>query len=88
MQKIHKYVASFFLSASLVAPAVIFAKPTQQESPRYYDSERKEYHQWNDKEQVAWQKFLAEKHRKDHEFARADKKEQQEYWAWRHSHPD
>jgi hypothetical protein len=88
MLKTHKYLASFFLSASLVAPAVIFAKPSPQEPPRYYDSERKEYHRWDDKEAAAWQRFLAEKHRKDHEFAKADKKEQQEYWAWRHSHPD
>jgi len=53
-----------------------------------YDRDHKDYHNWDDHEQSAWGRFLAEKHRKDHEWAKADKKEQSEYWNWRHSHPD
>jgi hypothetical protein len=45
-------------------------------------------HNWDDHENHAWQQYLAEKHNKDHEFSKANKKEQSDYWNWRHSHPD
>jgi hypothetical protein len=51
------------------------------------DREHKDYHQWDDAENRAWRKWLTENHRKDHEFAKADRKEQEEYWKWRHEHP-
>ncbi|HEY1924819.1 MAG TPA: hypothetical protein VGG58_06175 [Candidatus Acidoferrum sp.] len=35
-----------------------------------------------------WGRFLAEKHHKEHEFAKTNHKKHQEYWEWRHSHPD
>jgi hypothetical protein len=91
MQKTHKYLASLFLTAALTAPmaAVITATPASAQDDRgYYDKEHKDYHKWDDHEQSAWGRYLAEKHHKDHEFAKASHKEQQDYWAWRHSHPD
>lgn len=81
----------FILLASLLsAPVSLFAAPAQDHDQdheqRVYDADHKDYHEWNDHENEAWQKFLAEKHRKDHEFAKASKKEQSEYWNWRHEH--
>jgi hypothetical protein len=32
--------------------------------------------------------FLTENHSDSHEFSKANKKEQSEYWNWRHAHPD
>ena len=86
MQPAHRYLASLFLTAALGAPAVL-ATPAAQED-RIYDRDHKDYHHWDDHESQAWGRFLAEKHRKDHEFAKANRKEQSEYWNWRHSHPD
>jgi hypothetical protein len=84
-----KYITSLCLSAALLAPvAIVAAAPASPQDHRYYDKEHKDYHNWDDREQSAWGRFLAEKHRKDHEFEKASEKEQQEYWAWRHSHPD
>ncbi len=88
MQRAHKYIASLFLSASLVAPVAIFAAPAPQEDRGVYDRDHKDYHKWNDHENETWHRYLNEQHRKDHEFAKANKKEQEEYWNWRHSHPD
>ena len=91
MQKRHKYVASFALTAALTAPmaAVITATPASAQDDRgFYDKDHKDHHKWDDHEQSAWGHFLAEKHRKEHEFAKANYTEQQEYWEWRHSHPD
>ena len=93
MHRVTKFVASLFLTAALAAPVVTLARPAVQDQDnhdrdRVYDREHKDYHQWDDHEKDAWARFLAEKHRKDHEFAKASKKEQDEYWNWRHSHPD
>ena len=93
MHRATKFVASLFLMAALAAPVVTLAGPATQDQDnhdrdRVYDREHKDYHQWDDHEKDAWGRFLAEKHRKEHEFAKASRKEQDEYWNWRHSHPD
>jgi len=87
MHRAHRYIASLFVTAALTAPVAILAAPARQDN-RVYDKEHKDYHRWDDKENEAWRRFLAEKHREEHEFAKATKKEQTEYWNWRHSHPD
>jgi len=93
MHRATKFVASLFLTTALAAPVVTLAGPATQDQDnhdrdRVYDREHKDYHQWDDHEKDAWGRFLAEKHRKEHEFAKASRKEQDEYWNWRHSHPD
>src|SRR5579862_5879464 len=65
-------VASLFLAASFAAPAALLALPLPQEvkaQVRVYDKEHKDYHNWDDKEDHAWNEFLTENHRKSHEFA-------------------
>jgi hypothetical protein len=49
---------------------------------------RPEEHRWDEHENQAWHRFLSEKKRDDHEYAKSDRNEQSEYWGWRHSHPD
>jgi hypothetical protein len=93
MHRATKFVASLFLTGALGAPVVTLGGPATQDQDnhdrdRVYDREHKDYHQWDDHEKNAWGRFLAEKHRKEHEFAKASRKEQDEYWNWRHSHPD
>lgn len=44
-------------------------------------------HQWNDNENTSWHQYLKERHRKDHEWSKATKKEQSDYWKWRDQHP-
>jgi hypothetical protein len=36
----------------------------------------------------AYRKYLEEHHKKYHEFSKAKRKEQEDYWDWRHSHPE
>jgi hypothetical protein len=91
MLRAHRYVASLLVTAGLAAPMAILAVPAPQEATikvRVYDREHKDYHNWDDNENRAWGRFIAETHRKDHEFSKANKREQAEYWNWRHSHPD
>lgn len=77
-------MAATAFSTMLTVPASLLA----QGPPRYEDRGHHDSHEWNPGEEQAYQRYLAEKHRKRHDFAKASKREQQQYWAWRHSHPD
>jgi hypothetical protein len=90
MHRTHHYIASLFLAAALAAPVSILAAPTPQAgvSVRVYDRNHKDYHNWDDHENQQWGIFLSNNHRDAHEYSKANRKEQSEYWNWRHSHPD
>ena len=91
MHRSHHYIASLFLTAALAAPISIMAVPVPQEAGvqiRVYDKHHKDYHNWDDNENRAWGQYLSENHRQSHEFSHANRREQSQYWNWRHSHPD
>jgi hypothetical protein len=90
MHRAHRYIASLFLTAALAVPVSIMAVPVPQATVqvRVYDKDHKDYHNWDDNENRAWGRFLTENHKKSHEFSKANKKEQSQYWNWRHAHPD
>jgi hypothetical protein len=89
MQLAHRYIASLFLTATLVAPVVIMAAPQEANvQVRFYDKQHKDYHNWDDNENRSWGVFLTQNHKRSHEFSRANKREQSDYWKWRHNHPD
>jgi hypothetical protein len=91
MRHTHRYITSLFLAAALAAPVAIMASPVPQEASvqvRVYDRDHKDYHNWDDHENRAWGIFLTNNHRRNHEFAKANRREQREYWNWRHEHPD
>jgi hypothetical protein len=87
----HRYIASLFLTAALVAPVAIMAAPAPQEANvqlRFYDRQHKDYHNWDDNENRSWGHYLTQNHRNAHEFSKASRREQSKYWNYRHSHPD
>ena len=91
MHLAYRYIASLFLTAALAAPVAIMAVPVPQEARdqnRVYDKDHKDYHNWDDNENRAWGQYLTENHKKSHEFSKGSKKEQSQYWNWRHAHPD
>ncbi len=91
MQISNRYLAPLFLTAALAAPLAVMAAPGPQEANvqvRIYDRDHKDYHEWNDNENRAWDRYLAENHHKTYEFSRANEKQRSQYWNWRHSHPD
>ena len=91
MRHTHRYITSLFLAAALMAPVAIMAAPVPQDASvqvRVYDRDHKDYHNWDDHENRAWGIFLTNNHRRNHEFAKANRREQREYWNWRHAHPD
>ncbi len=54
----------------------------------YYDAGHKDKHQWNDHEATVWTTYRTEHHVKQSDFAKTNKKQQQQYWNYRHEHPD
>jgi hypothetical protein len=87
----NRYFASLFLTAALAAPVAIMAAPVPQEANvqvRVYDKNHNDYHQWNDNENRAWDRYNTENHHKSREFSKSNQKQQSQYWNWRHAHPD
>jgi len=93
MRRANRYIASLFLTAALVAPVSIMAASGLQDREtkdqvRVYDKDHNDFHDWNDNEKKAWERYHTEKHIAHHEFSNADEKERADYWNWRHAHPD
>ena len=79
-----RYFGSLVLGAALFAPAILSADPPH----RYYDRDHKDWHEWNEREDSAYRRYLQEQRRENREWAKANRKQQREYWKWRHSHPE
>jgi hypothetical protein len=79
---------SRFLSILALSVVVLVPPSVRADDHRYYDREHKDYHEWNEQEEQAYKRFLQEKHREYHEWSKASRREQQEYWNWRHEHHD
>jgi hypothetical protein len=90
MHHSHRFIASLFLAAALVAPATIIAAPGPQVSlqVKVYDKDHHDYHSWDDHEDAAYRAYLTDQHRTYRVYAKQDHKTQRDYWNYRHSHPD
>src|SRR2546421_521860 len=55
---------------------------------RYYDRDRKDYHQWTEQEEHAYRDYLKAQRHEYKDFSKMDRKERRDYWHWRHEHPD
>jgi hypothetical protein len=86
MKTTNRYIGAFLLAAGLMAAPLAMAD--DHDTHRYYDRNHKDYHRWNDNEQRSYGIFLNENHIQVHVFRKAPPAEQQQYWNWRHEHPD
>ena len=76
------------LSAALIAPVAARADDRSHQDRRYYDRNGRDYHSWNDHEDRAYRAYLQEQHRDYRDFHRVNHGQQQQYFKWRHQHPD
>ena len=91
MRLTNRFIGSLILAAAITAPMTMIAAPGAKDegvSVRVYDSGHKDYHNWDDNENKAWGVYLSGNHKKSHEFSKSSKREQSNYWNWRHAHPD
>jgi hypothetical protein len=92
----YRYLKVIALSAALAAPVLVGAQDrdqaeraqNNQQSRRYEDTAHKDSHEWNASEDQAYRQYLQEHHKKYHDFTKAGKNEQNDYWKWRHAHSD
>jgi hypothetical protein len=91
----HRYLGALALGASLFVPVAIIAQdrenPPQADhskDKRYYDKAGKDWHEWNPSEDRVYHQYLQDNHRKDRDFAKANSRDRDDYFKWRHAHPD
>jgi len=89
MYHAHRYIGTLFLAAALATPvAIVAAAEPQSVQIRVYDRNHKDYHNWDDSEDRAYRGYLTEQHQTYRVYAKQNHKTQDNYWNWRHSHPD
>jgi hypothetical protein len=91
MHRPHRYISALFLIAALAAGGSIVFAATPQEAGvqvRVYDSNHRDYHNWDDREDRAYRGYLTERHESYRAYDKQNNKHQKNYWNWRHSHPD
>jgi len=71
------------LAGSLLAPVAAHAQGVEL---KFYDRSHKDYHNWNADEDRVYRQYLTDNHRKYRDFKKMSKKQQDEYWRWRHDH--
>jgi hypothetical protein len=77
------------LAAAMVTPiALVAPAEAQTVSIRVYDSNYRDYHNWDDREDRAYRRYVAERRWKYREYQRQSHRRQRDYWRWRHSHRD
>jgi hypothetical protein len=87
----HRFIGALFLTAALATSGSILAAATPQEASvqvRVYDTNHKDYHNWDDHEDHAYRGYLTERHEAYRPYAKQNHRHQNDYWNWRHSHPD
>jgi hypothetical protein len=79
----------------LCTPAVVMRAADEHhedehvKARRYYDRDRRDYHEWNEHENRAYRRWQEERHEREvREFNRLNREQQRDYWRWRHEHPD
>jgi len=88
MHRAHPGLGSILLAVFLISPLVTTGC-ADHHYYRVYDPYYHDYHRWDDHEVVYYNQWVAETHRDAHrEFKNLNDNEKQEYWTWRHSHPD
>jgi hypothetical protein len=76
-----------FTSAVLVT-AILAGSGACVATIRVRDESHGDYHNWDRREDRAYRMYLVERHLEYREFARLDRRDQDDYWQWRHAHPD
>ncbi len=98
----YRFVGICLLSAAIVMPAAVRsgARPQNdqgrgrghddggQDNRRAYDQSHRDWHDWDDREEGAYRRYLQENRRPYRSYFDVDFRTQSEYWAWRHGHPD
>jgi len=79
---------SRFLAVAVLGTFLMGSAAVVKAQDRDAGQSQMQRHQWNDQEDAHWHDYLKEHHKKDHDWNKASKREQRDYWKWRDAHPD
>ncbi|HVI08540.1 MAG TPA: hypothetical protein VND65_09635 [Candidatus Binatia bacterium] len=105
MHKVSRYFGAALLSTAIALPLAsarpVIAAPVvaaqdhddhdrdHDRDHRVYDSYRKDYHDWDDREDRAYHRWIEEvRHETYRDYASLRASEQRAYWKWRHAHEE
>lgn len=92
-----RFLGAMMVTGMLMTPALILARDDHDRDNhrrdrtdmRYYDPYRRDYHEWNENEERAYRHWVEqERHQQYRDWHHARKRDQREYWRWRHDHMD
>jgi hypothetical protein len=81
-------LSALLVGTTMVGPVIARADDANHHEKRYYDRSGKDYHTWNNNEDRAYRSYLQEQHQDYRDFNRVKRPQQQQYFTWRHQHPD
>ena len=91
MRYMDRYIGLLILAAAIATPTAITASAKPQEGTvqvRVYDRDHRDYHNWDDREDRAYRRYLVVQHRGYRDYHRQRYRVRRHYWNWRHTHPD
>lgn len=82
-----RHLRTLVMAAGVISPVLMISGCATHVAVgyRYYDPYYSDYHVWNDNEVVYYNQWVAETHRPHRDFRRLRKRDQEEYWRWRHT---
>jgi hypothetical protein len=96
-----RHLASIFVSVALMAPlgALAIAAPQddherhereerEEREHRVYDPYHRDYHNWDQREDGMYRRWLDERHERHVDYQRLKHRQQEAYWRWRHEHEE
>jgi hypothetical protein len=86
---VNKILYTLLMTATLSVPVTLTAKAVSladQPAKVYRDDRHHDTHEWNDSENQRYRSYLQEHHKKYRDFDKVKRKDQDDYWAWRHQH--
>jgi len=91
MTRLLRSASSLLLAGIITAPVAMYARHDDRDHDkdhRIYDPYRHDYHNWNSDEDRTYRDWYARTYngRDYRDYRKLHKKEQREYWTWRHDH--
>lgn len=80
-------IATLF-AGTLVSSQVALRADDNHDKRVYTDARHGDKHEWNDNEDAAWKRYREQHHIAQENFSKVSKRQQQQYWNWRHDNPD
>jgi hypothetical protein len=91
MYRAHRFIASLFFAAALVAPMSIIAAPVPQQvgvQIKLYDKAHKDSHVYDDNEKQVYTQFRVAHKSYNEDLTKETPKHQAVYWNYRHANSD